>query len=76
MRIKRTEDMWALICDDWKYRSKDSNPKRDPMLCGVYPSRAEALEVANHEAVKGCLCDHYIAKCSVVVDTGRFYKIK
>ncbi len=65
MKLKRT-DMWALVCDDWKYMRHVKSAKRDPMLCGVYPSKKEAQEVYYH--IKDCDCTHYIKKVSVTVD--------
>ena len=63
MKIKG-KDFYALICDDRKYRSVLEKP--DPMLCGVFASRAEAMECK--KAISGCVLDHYIKKCSVVVE--------
>lgn len=73
MKLKRN-DFWALICDDWEYRSKDAKPKRDPMLCGVFASEKEALDCAKD--IKDCVLDHYIAKCGVRVEYGRYKKVK
>lgn len=73
MKIKAKE-FYALVCDDWKYRSKDAKPKRDPMLCGVFSSKKEAEQCAKE--IKDCMLDHYIAKCAVTVTYGKHFKIK
>ncbi len=54
--IKGEGYFWALLC----YCSKG-----DPMICGVYPSKKEAQEVA--EDVKNCVCKHTIKKCKVLI---------
>lgn len=63
--------MWALLCDDSSFGGK-----HDPLICGVFASKKEALEVANDAAVGECLVDHYIAKVKVAISYDKQRKIK
>ena len=59
MTIK-AKDYWVLLCDDSEY-----NPKYDPMVCGVYASKKEALDAAGN--IEECELKHSIEKCSVEI---------
>lgn len=63
MKLKGTDYFYALICDDSKFSKKQ---KANKLLCGVFESKAEALEVNN--TIKDCSCRHYIKRCKVTVD--------
>ncbi len=54
---------WALICDDSEFC--DGDDIVNEMICGVYSSKKEAQE-CEHD-IKGCVCKHYIVKCSISI---------
>lgn len=66
--------MYALVCDDWKYIRGLKGVKRSPMLCGIYASEKEAIEVAHD--VEDCGCDHYVAKVDVSISYAKQRKIQ
>ena len=58
------KDFYALICDEWStFRIKKD--KVSLLLCGVYSTRKEAVDVAKE--IKDCPCKHIVKKCSVEV---------
>ena len=58
--IKGEGYYWALLCD-CGMSGKDKYG-----VCGVYPSKKEAQEVADE--VEGCPCEHTIKKCRVKIN--------
>jgi len=63
MKIKSGHSYYVLICSDDKFVPRGKECK---IICGVYSTRKEAEECK--EAIKDCVCRHYIRKCSVTVE--------
>lgn len=56
--IKGSGIYYVLLC----YSGRN---KLEPLLCGVYPSKKEAKEIAKE--VKDCPAKHVIKKCKVKI---------
>ncbi len=66
MKIKSKEGYYVLLCDTSKYEPKSVSKKYPPLVCGVFSTRKEALEVK--QEIKGCAGKHTIKKCKLTVE--------
>lgn len=58
LNLKGQGNYWALVCDCGVGKNRW-------LICGVYPSRKEAIE--SNKEVKDCVAKHYIKKCEVKI---------